>query len=43
MKPVAFDYLAPCTVDEALELLATRGEDGKILAGGQSVDSRNPP
>jgi carbon-monoxide dehydrogenase medium subunit len=35
--PPKFDYVAPTTVDEALGLLAERGEDGKILAGGQSL------
>ncbi|WP_111720797.1 xanthine dehydrogenase family protein subunit M [Homoserinimonas sp. OAct 916] len=37
MIPVAFDYSAPTTLDEALTLLADAGEDGKILAGGQSL------
>ncbi|HEY5222029.1 MAG TPA: xanthine dehydrogenase family protein subunit M [Microbacteriaceae bacterium] len=37
MIPVAFDYSAPTTLDEALELLAKAGDDGKILAGGQSL------
>jgi carbon-monoxide dehydrogenase medium subunit len=37
MKPAAFDYFAPRGVDEALELLAAHGEDGKVLAGGQSL------
>jgi carbon-monoxide dehydrogenase medium subunit len=37
MKPVSFRYFAPRTVDEALELLATHGQEGKILAGGQSL------
>src|SRR5215831_19456390 len=37
MKPVAFRYFAPGTVDEALDLLAAHGQDGKILAGGQSL------
>jgi aerobic carbon-monoxide dehydrogenase medium subunit len=37
MKPAAFDYFVPRTIDEALVLLADRGEDGKILAGGQSL------
>ena len=36
MKPVAFEYFAPRTVDEALSLLA--GVEGaKVLAGGQSL------
>ena len=37
MYPAAFEYFAPRTVDEALELLARYGEDAKILAGGQSL------
>ena len=37
MKPAAFDYFAPRTVEEALDLLAAHGDDGKILAGGQSL------
>ncbi|WP_308466408.1 FAD binding domain-containing protein [Rathayibacter soli] len=37
MIPVAFDYSAPATVEEALALLAEAGDDGKILAGGQSL------
>jgi aerobic carbon-monoxide dehydrogenase medium subunit len=37
MIPVAFDYAAPTTLDEALAALADAGEDAKILAGGQSL------
>lgn len=37
MKPAAFDYHAPRTVEALLSLLAEHGEDGKILAGGQSL------
>ena len=37
MKPAAFDYHAPRTVDEALALLAQYGGDAKPLAGGQSL------
>jgi aerobic carbon-monoxide dehydrogenase medium subunit len=37
MKPAAFTYFAPRTVDHALDLLAEHGADGKILAGGQSL------
>ena len=37
MKPVAFRYFAPDTIDHALDLLAEHGDDGKILAGGQSL------
>ena len=37
MKPAKFDYFAPDTLDEALELLAQHGPDAKVLAGGQSL------
>ncbi len=37
MKPAPFDYLAPRTVDEALDALARHGEEAKVLAGGQSL------
>src|SRR5262249_52102206 len=38
MKPAAFRYRAPKTVDEAVALLAeVAPEDGRILAGGQSL------
>lgn len=37
MKPAAFRYLRPETLDEALDLLAEHGDDAKILAGGQSL------
>ena len=37
MKPVAFDYFAPRSVAETLELLGQHGEEGKLLAGGQSL------
>jgi carbon-monoxide dehydrogenase medium subunit len=37
MIPAAFDYLRPTSIDEALNALATAGEDGKVLAGGQSL------
>ncbi len=37
MYPRAFDYLAPTSRQETLELLAERGSDVKILAGGQSL------
>jgi carbon-monoxide dehydrogenase medium subunit len=37
MKPAPFDYHAPRSVAEAVELLAAHGDDGKVLAGGQSL------
>lgn len=37
MKPAAFDYFAPRSVDEAVALLAEHGADGRVLAGGQSL------
>ena len=36
MKPAPFAYHAPDTLEEALELLA-RGDDTRVLAGGQSL------
>ena len=37
MKPVAFRYERPETVDEAVSLLAEHGDEAKVLAGGQSL------
>ena len=37
MFPAAFDYLAPPTLDEALAVLGERGDEAKVLAGGQSL------
>jgi aerobic carbon-monoxide dehydrogenase medium subunit len=37
MKPPAFSYDAPQSVDEVLGILAEHGEDAKLLAGGQSL------
>jgi aerobic carbon-monoxide dehydrogenase medium subunit len=38
MKPAAFRYYAPKTIDEAVALLGkVAGEDGRVLAGGQSL------
>jgi len=37
MFPAAFDYLAPPTLDEALATLSERGDDAKVLSGGQSL------
>jgi len=37
VKPAAFDYSVPATIDEALELLAEQPDEAKLLAGGQSL------
>ena len=37
MIPAPFAYARPTTVDEALQAVASGGEDVKILAGGQSL------
>ncbi|HUO39885.1 MAG TPA: xanthine dehydrogenase family protein subunit M [Mycobacterium sp.] len=37
MKPAAFHYHRPDTVDAATRMLADFGEEAKILAGGQSL------
>jgi len=37
MKPAAFDYVRVDTADEAVALLHEYGDDGSILAGGQSL------
>lgn len=37
MKPAAFAYAAPETVEETLALLGEYGADAKLLAGGQSL------
>ena len=38
MKPVRFEYLAPRSVNEAVELLSARRDgEPKLLAGGQSL------
>jgi carbon-monoxide dehydrogenase medium subunit len=37
MKPARFRYARPGTLDEALGLLADHADDGKLLAGGQSL------
>lgn len=37
MKPAPFQYFAPQSLDEALDLLAEHGSDAKPLAGGQSL------
>ncbi len=37
MKPAPFDYFAPTTLEEALDLLKTYGGDARVIAGGQSL------
>ena len=37
MYPTSFEYLAPKSKSEAVELLTQYGEDAKVLAGGQSL------
>lgn len=37
MKPAPFQYYAPETLTAALTLLSEKGEDAKLLAGGQSL------
>ncbi len=37
MKPAAFDYRCPDSLDEALRILADAGDGAKVLAGGQSL------
>jgi carbon-monoxide dehydrogenase medium subunit len=37
MKPAAFTYHAPKTIEDAVSALAQVGDDGRVLAGGQSL------
>ena len=37
MKPAAFEYFAPDSLEAALAAVAQHGADGKVLAGGQSL------
>ena len=37
MIPAKFDYVAPATVEEALQAMADAGDEGKVIAGGQSL------
>ena len=37
MFPANFGYVAARSVEEALQLMAQHGEDGKLLAGGHSL------
>jgi CO/xanthine dehydrogenase FAD-binding subunit len=37
MKPAPFEYYAPTSLQQALEIKAQQGDDAKFLAGGQSL------
>ena len=37
MIPAKFDYVRPLSLASAVEALAGGGEDGKVIAGGQSL------
>lgn len=37
MIPGSFEYFAPTSLNEALDLLKTHGDDAKVLAGGHSL------
>jgi aerobic carbon-monoxide dehydrogenase medium subunit len=37
MIPAKFDYVKPTSVGEAVQALASGGEDAKVIAGGQSL------
>ena len=37
MKPAAFDYYAPRTIDDVMALLKRYGSDARLLAGGQTL------
>src|SRR5438105_6751530 len=37
MFPAAFDYRAPTSLGEVLDLLKQHGDEAKVMAGGQSL------
>ncbi|MFN8150410.1 MAG: FAD binding domain-containing protein [Solirubrobacterales bacterium] len=37
MRPAPFEYVAPSTVEEALQQVEQHGDEAKLLAGGQSL------
>jgi CO/xanthine dehydrogenase FAD-binding subunit len=37
MKPAAFKYLVPDSLASAIEIMGQHGDEGKLLAGGQSL------
>jgi len=37
LKPASFRYVAPTSLDEAIDILGSHGSDARLLAGGQSL------
>ena len=37
MYPARFEYTAPSTLEEVIATLSERGDEAKVLAGGQSL------
>ncbi|WP_035297305.1 FAD binding domain-containing protein [Brevibacillus thermoruber] len=37
MKPASFNYYRPSTLEETLQILQDYGDEGKLIAGGQSL------
>ena len=37
MRPAAFEYLVPASLEEAIAMLVERGVDAHVLSGGQSL------
>ena len=37
MKPAPFEYRAPRSLDETIAIVGEVGDEGKVLAGGQSL------
>jgi CO/xanthine dehydrogenase FAD-binding subunit len=37
MIPASFEYLRPTSLREAVSLLSEKGDEAKILSGGQSL------
>ena len=37
MYPASFEYFAPTSLDQAVSVLERSGDEGKVLAGGQSL------
>ena len=43
MYPRTFDYEAPKSLGDALDVLAEKGDEARVLAGGQSLAGRTRP